>query len=228
MTAPELAGRVALVTGGGGGLGAALCTTLAEAGATVVVGDVRGAAAEVVAAGLRAAGGKGVGLALDVTDVRHAGEVVYEVVATHGALDVLVNNAGTDLTVPFEALDPEDWDRIVAVNLRGPFVMSRHAFPLMRARGRGTDLEALTLASDDRSVVVHSCHGRMREVEALHDELMASFEADPTLETRDVIVMAPDIDAYAPYIDAVFGTVALGRMAHSWINSAKSWSTTGS
>jgi NAD(P)-dependent dehydrogenase (short-subunit alcohol dehydrogenase family) len=147
VTAPELAGRVALVTGGGGGLGAALCTTLAEAGATVVVGDVRGAAAEVVAAGLRAAGGKGVGLALDVTDVRHAGEVVYEVVATHGALDVLVNNAGTDLTVPFEALDPEDWDRIVAVNLRGPFVMSRHAFPLMRARGRGHIVNIVSTAA---------------------------------------------------------------------------------
>ena len=147
MTAPELAGRVALVTGGGGGLGAALCTTLAEAGATVVVGDVRGAAAEVVAAGLRAAGGKGVGLALDVTDVRHAGEVVHEVVATHGALDVLVNNAGTDLTVPFEALDPEDWDRIVAVNLRGPFVMSRHAFPLMRARGRGHIVNIVSTAA---------------------------------------------------------------------------------
>lgn len=147
MTAPELAGRVALVTGGGGGLGAALCTTLAEAGATVVVGDVRGAAAEAVAAGLRVAGGKGVGLALDVTDVRHAGEVVHEVVATHGALDVLVNNAGTDLTVPFEALDPEDWDRIVAVNLRGPFVMSRHAFPLMRARGRGHIVNIVSTAA---------------------------------------------------------------------------------
>jgi NAD(P)-dependent dehydrogenase (short-subunit alcohol dehydrogenase family) len=138
---------VALVTGGGGGLGAALCTTLAEAGATVLVGDVRRAAAEEVAAGLRAAGGKAVGLALDVTDVRLAGEVVHEVVGTHGALDVLVNNAGTDLTVPFDALDPEDWDRIVAVNLRGPFVMSRHAFPLMRARGRGHIVNIVSTAA---------------------------------------------------------------------------------
>lgn len=145
--APELTGRVALVTGGGGGLGAALCTTLAEAGATVVVGDVRADRAEAVAAAVRATGGKATGLALDVTDVRGAGEVVREVVATHGTLDVLVNNAGTDVTVPFEALVPEDWDRVVGVNLRGPFVMARHAFPLMRAHGRGHIVNIVSTAA---------------------------------------------------------------------------------
>jgi len=108
---------------------------------------VRGARADAVAAAVRAAGGKATGLALDVTDVRGAGEVVHEVVATHGVLDVLVNNAGTDLTVPFEALAPEDWDRILAVNLRGPFVMARHAFPLMRARGRGHIVNIVSTAA---------------------------------------------------------------------------------
>lgn len=144
---PGLAGRVALVTGGGGGLGAALCAALGEAGATVVAGDVRGDAAEAVAARVRAAGGKATGLMLDVTDDRAAGEVVHEVVATHGALDVLVNNAGTDLTAPFETLTPEVWDRILAVNLRGPFVLARHVFPLMRARGRGHIVNIVSTAA---------------------------------------------------------------------------------
>jgi NAD(P)-dependent dehydrogenase (short-subunit alcohol dehydrogenase family) len=146
MTAPELAGRVALVTGGGGGLGAALCAALAEAGASVVVGDVQGRA-ERAAAAVRAAGGKATAAELDVTDARGAGEVVREVVAAHGALDVLVNNAGVDVTAPFEALTTEDWDRILAVNLRGPFVMAHHVFPLMRARGRGHIVNIVSTAA---------------------------------------------------------------------------------
>src|SRR4029078_11131871 len=57
----------------------------------------------------------------------------------------------------------------------------------------------------DTSISVHSCHSPMREVEVLRDQLLAAFEADPGLEPHDVIVMTPDIDAYAPLIEAVFG-----------------------
>jgi len=68
------------------------------------------------------------------------------------------------------------------------------------------NLEAppLQLAADDRSIAVHSCHGPTRELEVLHDQLRALFEADATLEPRDVVVMTPEIEAYAPLIDAVF------------------------
>jgi NAD(P)-dependent dehydrogenase (short-subunit alcohol dehydrogenase family) len=145
--AAELAGRVALVTGGGGGLGAALCRTLGEAGAVVIAADVRPAAAEAVAGAVRAAGGKAVSARLDVADERSAGEVVHEAVAQFGTLDVLVNNAGTDLTVPFETLGAADWDRVLGVNLRGPFLMARAAFPLMRARGRGHIVNIVSTAA---------------------------------------------------------------------------------
>ncbi len=63
-------------------------------------------------------------------------------------------------------------------------------------------------ASNDRSVQVHACHSAMREVEVLHDQLLAIFSAEPDLEPSDVVVMAPDIETYAPYIEAVFGTTA--------------------
>ena len=145
--APELDGRVALVTGGGGGLVAALCRTLGEAGALVIAGDVRVVAAEAVADEVRAGGGKAVAARVDVADERSAGDAVREAIAQFGALDVLVNNAGTDLTAPCEALSATDWDRILGVNLRGPFLLARAAFPAMRARGRGHIVNIVSTAA---------------------------------------------------------------------------------
>ena len=72
-------------------------------------------------------------------------------------------------------------------------------------RGRGDNQAALPLRRNDDSISVHACHSPMREVEALHDQLLAAFDADDTLEPRDVVVMSPAIDAYAPLIEAVFG-----------------------
>lgn len=78
----------------------------------------------------------------------------------------------------------------------------------LRLRGEGPGrAPRLPLAADDRSLEIHSCHGPMREVEVLRDRLLDLFERDPTLQPHDVIVMTPDIDAYAPLIDAVFGDV---------------------
>jgi NAD(P)-dependent dehydrogenase (short-subunit alcohol dehydrogenase family) len=141
---PSLAGRVALVTGGGGGLGEALCRALSAAGARVVVADVRVDAAERVAAALGAGARP---LRLDVADEDAAAGAVREVAGTLGGLDVLVNNAGVDLTVPVEELGVADWDRILGVNLRGPFLLSRLAFGIMRSRGRGHIVNIVSTAA---------------------------------------------------------------------------------
>lgn len=74
---------------------------------------------------------------------------------------------------------------------------------LRTLRDRTTNAEKKRVADDDSSIEVHSCHGRMREIEVLHDYLLGLFQADLTLTTRDVIVMAPNIDVYAPFISAV-------------------------
>jgi NAD(P)-dependent dehydrogenase (short-subunit alcohol dehydrogenase family) len=130
---PELTGRVALVTGGGQGLGEATCQVLGEAGAVVVVADLHPESAEKVAARLREHGGQATALRLDVGDEDQAEQVVEH----HDRLDILVNNAGTDKTVPVEELTVGDWDRIVRTNLRGPFLLAKFAFPVMRRQGRG-------------------------------------------------------------------------------------------
>jgi NAD(P)-dependent dehydrogenase (short-subunit alcohol dehydrogenase family) len=130
-------GKVAVVTGGGRGLGEAICATLAEAGATVVVADVKPRLAEAVAEAIVARDGRAEPMGLDVSDQGRVESGVGEIVRRHGRLDVVVNNAGTDLTVSIEELSVADWDRILAVNLRGPFLMARAAMPVMRAQGRG-------------------------------------------------------------------------------------------
>jgi NAD(P)-dependent dehydrogenase (short-subunit alcohol dehydrogenase family) len=132
-----MSGRVALVTGGGGGLGEAICRTLAEAGATVLATDVRVDQAGEVARSIRAAGGDATAVSLDVSDDQQAAEVIREAVSTHGSLDVLVNNAATNTTGPFNDLPMAEFDRILDVNLRGAVLMAKLVLPEMRRQGRG-------------------------------------------------------------------------------------------
>jgi NAD(P)-dependent dehydrogenase (short-subunit alcohol dehydrogenase family) len=143
----SVSGRVVLVTGGARGLGRAIVRTLANAGARVVAGDVRVDLAEHTARGLRDAGGEVEAVALDVTDASSASDVVAAVGRRCGGLDVLVNNAGVDVTAPFEELSLKDWDRILGVNLRGPVLMSRAVFPFMRERGGGHIVNVVSTAA---------------------------------------------------------------------------------
>jgi NAD(P)-dependent dehydrogenase (short-subunit alcohol dehydrogenase family) len=143
----ELKGKVALVTGGGRGLGEAICRTLAGAGAAVVAADVRTDLAEKVAGQLRAGGANATGVRLDVGDESEAKEVVRRVAEQLGRLDVLVNNAGTDVTMPLEDLSFADFDRVLRTNLRGPFVLSKIAFPLMREQGGGHVVNIVSTAA---------------------------------------------------------------------------------
>ncbi len=129
--------RVVLVTGGARGLGAAIAATLAAAGAQVVVADLDGAGAETQVAQLRATGSVAEALQLDVgaeADVNRAMATLRE---RHGKLDVLVNNAAIDVTLPIEELSVEQWDAVLRTNLRGPFLLSRAAAALMKTQGSG-------------------------------------------------------------------------------------------
>ena len=143
----ELAGRVTLVTGGGSGLGAAICAVLGAAGATVVSGDVRADAARRVAGELAGQGIEADAIELDVSEVESARAAVAGVAQRHGRLDVLINNAGIDRTVSIEELDVADFDRVMAVNLRGPFVMAKLALEQMRRQGTGHIVNVVSTAA---------------------------------------------------------------------------------
>lgn len=133
----ELKGKVALVTGGAQGLGEAICRTLAAADVTTIVADIREELAEKVAAEIGAEGGKAIAMRLDVTDEDQILSSVEKIISQHGQLDILINNAGTDLTVPIEEMGIQDWDRILNVNLRAPFVLSKAVISHMKQRKSG-------------------------------------------------------------------------------------------
>jgi NAD(P)-dependent dehydrogenase (short-subunit alcohol dehydrogenase family) len=142
-----LDGMVALVTGGGQGLGEQVCAVLAEAGAAVAVADVDENRAMDVANRLHAGGAQAEFVPLDVTDAGACEHALAQVVDAHGHLDVVVNNAGIDVTLPIDEMSIDQFDRVLAVNLRGPFVLSKLAFPLMARQGRGHIVNVVSTAS---------------------------------------------------------------------------------
>lgn len=130
----SLSGRVAVVTGGGRGIGRAIAGRLAEAGAAVVVGDIDGEGAERCAAEI---GPDAVGLDLDVRDETSITRVAGHAVDRFGGLDIWVNNAGVFPTAPALDLSAEGWDQVVDLNLRGAFLGAREAARRMITAGRG-------------------------------------------------------------------------------------------
>ena len=133
----DLRGKTVVVTGGGSGLGAALCRTLAAAGANVAVFDVNRAAAARVSRELSEANGSCADYAVDISDEPAVERALSEVAEKWRRLDVVINNAGIDRTVPIDELASADWDRIIATNLRGPYLISRWAARHMKAQGGG-------------------------------------------------------------------------------------------
>ncbi|MCX5518919.1 SDR family NAD(P)-dependent oxidoreductase [Kaistia defluvii] len=147
--AKALQGKVALVTGGAGGIGAAIARALAAAGATVVVGyNASAAAAEALAASLPGAGHRA--LAAPVTDTAAIGRLAAEVESGFGRLDILVNCAGTTRFVAhgdLDGLDDELIDRVLAVNVRGPIAMVRAFRKLLAQSGDGLVVNISSIAA---------------------------------------------------------------------------------
>lgn len=195
--------RVALVTGGAGGLGAAICQTLANAGASVVVTDVRSSEAEALAAAGRDKGYRMSALPLDLTDAGHAEQAFQEAIEQFGKVDILVNNAGIDVTVPVTELSVDDWDRVLAVNLRGPFLMSRLAFAEMKRRGDGHIVNIISTAAKrawpNASVYHASKWGLLGLSHALHaegrpDGIKVTAVVAGGMRTPFLLDRFPDID----------------------------------
>lgn len=133
----DFEGKVGLVTGGAGGLGTAICERLRSAGATVVAADLR----------LPGGSHERDTLELDLTDAGAAGAAPKQVIERFGRLDFVVNNAGVDLTAPVGEIPVDEWDRIVDVNLRAPFVVSRAAFECMADGGGGAIVNIVSTAA---------------------------------------------------------------------------------
>jgi NAD(P)-dependent dehydrogenase (short-subunit alcohol dehydrogenase family) len=185
-----------LVTGGARGLGAAICRELSRAGASLIVADLHQSGAQAVADGLPCAGRA---VKLDVTNDAEVAAVLERI----DRLDVLINNAAVDFTAPIDELTMAQWDAVISVNLRGPFLMSKHAARLMKAQGSGHIVNIASTASKrawpNASAYHASKWGLLGLSHALHAELRphrikVSAVVAGGMRTPFLLDRFPDID----------------------------------
>jgi len=133
----DLSGKVAIVTGGNGGIGLGMARGLAEAGADIAIVGRNEAKSNAAVAELKQRGAKALSIVADVTE-KAAVQAMVELAARElGGVDILVNNAGINIRKPPQALDIEEWDRVIGTNLTSAFLCSQAVYPVMKAAGGG-------------------------------------------------------------------------------------------
>jgi NAD(P)-dependent dehydrogenase (short-subunit alcohol dehydrogenase family) len=191
-------GKVVLVTGGARGLGAAVCRDLAQAGASVIVVDLNLDGAQAVANEVR-----GLAMKVDITDEQQVHAAVDAIVMRAGRLDVLVNNAAIDHTLPLDELTLEQFDAVLRVNLRAPFLLSQHAARVMKKQGGGHIVNIASTAAKrtwpNASAYHASKWGLLGLSHALHAELRpyrikVSAVVAGGMRTPFLLERFPDID----------------------------------
>jgi NAD(P)-dependent dehydrogenase (short-subunit alcohol dehydrogenase family) len=162
----QLAGQVALVTGGASGIGAACVAALAAEGARVAVADLNTAGAEETAAAVRAGGGDAVAITVDMASVESVRAMVAAAVEWGGTLDALVNNAGIDIAKPLLEYTEQEWQLQQAVNVQGPFFALQAAARIMLGQGGGRIVNIVStsgfVASSSPAVAYDVSKGAMR------------------------------------------------------------------
>lgn len=142
-----MSGRVALVTGGGRGIGEASARRMVEFGARVILADLNLEAAQAVADDINAHGGEAKALEFNVADFDHIKEKVAEAKELFGRIDVLVNVAGITGSTPIDQITPESWDRMMDIDLKSMFFVTQAVFEVMKEQGYGKMVHMSSLAA---------------------------------------------------------------------------------
>lgn len=170
----SLKDKVVLVTGAGQGLGAEICKVLGAAGAVVALGDIKPDGLKKTAQELTDSGCDAQTYVMDVSDLESVERVVDGVVKDCGRLDYVINNAGIDYTKSVEEMTYEEWDRVMDVNLRGPFLVSKVALPHLKKNRSGHIVNIVSTASkrawENASAYHASKWGLLGFSHALHTE----------------------------------------------------------
>ncbi|MBT6274935.1 MAG: SDR family oxidoreductase [Chromatiales bacterium] len=211
----QLAGKVALVSGGSRGIGAAVVRRFVAEGAYVAVGDIELTAAQAVAADASSAG-MACAMQLDVTRAEDWESAVSALVADRGGVDILVNNAGIYQRKSLEDIEESDWDQVMAVNAKGPFLGAKAVMAAMRARGGGAIVNISSTAGIRASVSTH--YGASKGAVRLMTKSVALLGAKDRIRCNSVHPGPVDTQmGYAalpePIRDERLGRVPLGRFA---------------
>ena len=183
----KLDGKVALISGGARGQGAAEAETFAREGAKVVFGDIRDAEGQKVEAAIRAGGGDAVYLHLDVISEADWRNAVQTALGRYSKLDILINNAGIIIPkVPIEERTVEEWDRVMAVNARGVFLGTKHAIPAMRRAGGGSIVNISSVAGIGQSLHQEPAYAASKGAIRIFTKVTASQHARDKIRCNSV------------------------------------------
>ena len=142
----KLEQRVAVITGAGSGIGQAMALLFAREGARVLATDVNGAAAEATAARVSEAGGTCRALTVDVVEPEQVRNMIEQAQSSYGRLDILCNNAGIGSTTDVVECEPDEWDRVMTVNVKSVYLGCKYAVPVMIAQGGGCIINTASVA----------------------------------------------------------------------------------
>ena len=183
----RLDGKVALISGGGRGQGAAEARKFTAEGAKVVFGDIRDDEGRAVEAEIKAAGGEARYVHLDVTQEADWQSAVAEVVNRYGGLHILVNNAG--IVIPRAAIEDrtvEEWDLVQAVNLKGVFLGTKHSIPAMRAAGGGSIINISSVAGYGQSTTQEPAYAASKGAVRIFSKVTATQHAKDKIRCNTI------------------------------------------
>jgi 3alpha(or 20beta)-hydroxysteroid dehydrogenase len=182
----KLDGKVALISGGARGQGAAEAETFVREGAKVVFGDIRDAEGKTVEATIRATG-DAVYVHLDVTSEADWQSAVQTATGRHGKLDILINNAAIVIPrVPIEERTAEEWDRVMAVNAKGVFLGTKYAIPAMRRAGGGSIVNISSVAGIGQSLHQEPAYAASKGAIRIFTKVTASQHAKDKIRCNSV------------------------------------------
>lgn len=199
----SLKDKVVLVTGAGQGLGAAICRTLSNAGAIVALADIKPDGLKKTAKEITDTGCEAQTYVLDVSDLESVERVVSDVIKDFGRLDFVINNAGVDYTKSVEEISYDEWGKVIDVNLKGPFMVSKASFPHLKKNGGGHIVNIVSTAAkrawENASAYHASKWGLLGFSHALHTEarpqnIKVTALIAGGMKTPFILERFPDVD----------------------------------
>lgn len=215
----ELSGRVALVTGAAQGIGAAVAETLFRSGAAVAIADVRADAATQTARAIDPTSARGIAVEVDVRSRESVARAFEAAEAALGPVDILVNNAAITAQGSVWEISPEDWDDVLAVNLRGTLLCSQIAGPAMARRGFGRIVNLASLAGQQGGTVAGAHYAASKAGILVLTKILAKELADQGVTVNAVVpaaIRGPVMDSMpAERLAALERTIPVGRFGEA-------------